>query len=1119
MSAFSALGLHCITSGALTTVPTTVPRLFISNPTRPDSSKENRTNTSLFHFGRPRRSAQQPSTSLPGSIMPSYSEWDFTNSWSNPRLVSGSEVLHLEAVLPGEFNFLSFLATAQALHVPFLPITWEAARQDIGFGGTSRIHQSLLNIQTSFAFKRIHDPEKQQKTEEQLFRALIIEILVLGHPAIREHPNIAHLQGICWDISPKDDKPWPVLVFEKSQYGDLYNFAKSPRGRELGISQRLKLCVDIGTAIMDIHSNILKEESGEYCAKVIDFGYATRYADDRHKIKLPARTPPWNAPEHNRDREWIPLDAARTDIFSFGMLCFWLLFEPHLSGIVTSPLDPSVVEACMRESVETLSKIKGDLLVYVGRLLTTEIDFGDTEQNALKEFFASTLSPDPQERSMNFRVLLSYLDPSRNAIVETEYTPLMANFKIEGSFGGFYRSDYRLRLYIAQKLLESYQLCPSLAFQMAICYVLGFGVPRNKEKVTEILQQFLLDGLFIAETIVQALDQIEYVPPMIDTLIQSGHLQTLDSGYTYLEHGKLEEAEKYISQEIQDLADAFTQNSLPVAVMKSNLQEIYSTRGQWEKLEEIQMDIVEIHKTLLGHDHHSTIYSMTHLSATYWELGKWEDAKELQVEVVETSKRVLGIENVHTRETMRALASTYRSLGDWQMAEKLEVELLDWAKTVQGMEHDATLATMSNLALTFWNQGRWKEAEELQVKVVEMGDTVLRTEHPKTLTRMANLASTYREQGRWTDAQGLEERIMNTRMRVLGLEHPDTLTSMTNLASTYFSQGDWQAAERLEGEVMALSRRVRGMEHPETLTTISNLASTYRARGKWKEAEKLETEVVETSTRVLGAEHPDTLISIGNLATTYIRQGDYQRAEALQLQAMEIGRRVLGIEHPDTLTSSSNLAMTYKMQGRWSQAEKLLLEVLETSRGIPGMGMENLDTQSTMNNLALMYVGQERWKEAEELELQVTETRKRLLGTEHPYTRASIANLAALYKRQARWEEAEELLTPLVETSERLLGVDHPETWDGIIKLVGTLMSLGRHSEAIVLMKDAFQRTIEILGPVDALVSLMRAVEDQGIVEALALLERVGEQGRERLLEGLREKLREREEGVLTLKK
>lgn len=152
------------------------------------------------------------------------------------------------------YNFLSFLATAQALGIEFLPITWQSARREIGEGGTSRIHEAPANIRMSLAFKRVTDDEKLKNTEARIFQMLSTEIIVLGHPLIQEHPNIAKLQGICWDIS-SDGKVWPVLVFEKSQFDDLYRFAARPVGKELDIHHRLKICVEIGEAIIYMHSH------------------------------------------------------------------------------------------------------------------------------------------------------------------------------------------------------------------------------------------------------------------------------------------------------------------------------------------------------------------------------------------------------------------------------------------------------------------------------------------------------------------------------------------------------------------------------------------------------------------------------------------------------------------------------------------------------------------------------------------------------------------------------------------------------------------------------------------------------------------------------------------------
>lgn len=158
-------------------------------------------------------------------------------------------------VTNAQYDFISLLAIAQKLGIDFLSITWQPLREVIGIGGTARIDQALVNLQTSLAFKRIK--EKDRAKPELIFREVINEIIVLSHPAIQRHPNIVELQGICWDI-PSDDEVWPVLVLEKCHFGDLYHFLRLPVGRDLSTNERLELCLDIGIAIADMHSNCTK---------------------------------------------------------------------------------------------------------------------------------------------------------------------------------------------------------------------------------------------------------------------------------------------------------------------------------------------------------------------------------------------------------------------------------------------------------------------------------------------------------------------------------------------------------------------------------------------------------------------------------------------------------------------------------------------------------------------------------------------------------------------------------------------------------------------------------------------------------------------------------------------
>ena len=152
-----------------------------------------------------------------------------------------------------EYDFLDFLGVAQSLKIDFLPITWQPALDKVGEGGTAVIRQALINIQMTFTFKHLKRPRSAMERTRNL-RALIAEISILGHPIIRSHPNIASIEGICWDVVLGGEEVWPVLVFEKTRYGDLNRFMTSGPGKELDSKHRLEMLFDVALAVRDLHA-------------------------------------------------------------------------------------------------------------------------------------------------------------------------------------------------------------------------------------------------------------------------------------------------------------------------------------------------------------------------------------------------------------------------------------------------------------------------------------------------------------------------------------------------------------------------------------------------------------------------------------------------------------------------------------------------------------------------------------------------------------------------------------------------------------------------------------------------------------------------------------------------
>ena len=137
----------------------------------------------------------------------------------------------------------------QKCHVDFLPITWQPALDPLGVGGSGTISQSTFITDKPLAFKRFHHSEDSDGD----FLPLMSEALILSQPPIQNHPNIVDLEGICWEIKPRTGKAVPVLIFEKASW-DLEQFMEVREGMDMVFEDRLKICAEVGGAIVALHA-------------------------------------------------------------------------------------------------------------------------------------------------------------------------------------------------------------------------------------------------------------------------------------------------------------------------------------------------------------------------------------------------------------------------------------------------------------------------------------------------------------------------------------------------------------------------------------------------------------------------------------------------------------------------------------------------------------------------------------------------------------------------------------------------------------------------------------------------------------------------------------------------
>lgn len=135
---------------------------------------------------------------------------------------------------------------------------------------------------------------------------------------------------------------------------------------------------------------MFRDDDGDDLAKVSDFGYSTLFATEENLIFMPF-SGPWTAPEYHH-RGFQPSQAKKMDVYSFGMLAFWLLFY-------------NTPEDTVLDFGHEIKKSSIKILDRALTLVENSQEIESRNKGFLKKFFEITLDDDPERRSSDFRLL------------------------------------------------------------------------------------------------------------------------------------------------------------------------------------------------------------------------------------------------------------------------------------------------------------------------------------------------------------------------------------------------------------------------------------------------------------------------------------------------------------------------------------------------------------------------------------------------------------------------------------------------------------------------------------------------------------------------------------------
>ncbi|KAH0563161.1 hypothetical protein GP486_002269 [Trichoglossum hirsutum] len=431
-----------------------------------------------------------------------------------------------------EDNLISFLSYIKSQNIPILPVSLPDVRSVLGQGASFFVNGAELpetyTDQTTgtvlpkglvVAFKRATMNENMADIIADRICVIFNEVLTMLHPPLLAHPNIVKLLGIGFELEGMDHV-MPVLIPECAELGNLAEILETARkeDRPLDFEEKLSLCIDVAHGLEVLHAcdivhgdvkceNILifeddqkAENHGQHKTRLIckltDFGVS----------RLPngglilGGSLPWQAPECSRGAYFKVENAKRTDIYSFGMMLWRVMLDGDPFKTLGKFEGETAKERRQRRN-DAVARLKEEdrLVGHVCDSLEDSGKFSPPQLELLYGVVKITLNKDPTRRELDMGRVIRFLNPDswynqRHPVAPTRLSMGLDTqlLDIEKYYSEFQTTSAAVKSRVAKGFLAfaeeligknvKNERDSAAAFQLAICYAIGFGVsPQPSE--------------------------------------------------------------------------------------------------------------------------------------------------------------------------------------------------------------------------------------------------------------------------------------------------------------------------------------------------------------------------------------------------------------------------------------------------------------------------------------------------------------------------------------------------------------------------------------------------------------------------------------------------------------
>lgn len=228
------------------------------------------------------------------------------------------------------------------------------------------------------------------------------------------------------------------------------------------------------------------------------------------------------------------------------------------------------------------------------------------------------------------------------------------------------------------------------AFQLAICYHIGFGTARDTSQVEYYLKLCSKCTEDLRAAVAQVEDQRVFQPGKFLELWTSGFISPVQYPQHYRDHGQQVLAKKEYARTIAEFEIAFGGQHFLVQNLKEILADILEDEGRDDEAVELLNGVLACRQRI-SKVHPVTLAVETRLASVLERQGKFAEAERLASSAMAKSKELLGPNHPQVILGLAGLSSVFEKLQRWREVEELDRQVLEFYISMFGEEHPNTI--------------------------------------------------------------------------------------------------------------------------------------------------------------------------------------------------------------------------------------------------------------------------------------------------------------------------------------------------------------------------------------------------------------------------------------------